>query len=375
MKAAGTQLWDLNQLLSTPGVITELPLHDIETNQSMRADYEFTNQEILAEANRINRIGFTQRLVVERIADKYILIGPLLPYLAIQSSGITSVSCIVRSGDIAQVQDVLSIQLNSAYSTLSPLVYARLIRRLYRIFPVIKSVSGMSPGIKREWAATILGISSSAVLRYSYISHAPAALQLRCNNPQFPYLCLRQTQHFTQAQYHMLLDDLIHYELRSRYQTITASEFNEMIRNASESSISKDAHDDPSNIVDASNGGILDPNEGNLTSSQSSINHPLPVRSNAQMPALFDDLTESYYRNLRDSYEDRFDEESAADNGSEMMQIARKDGYIVPDQTLREVSYQLYCLTQMRITSGQKLLDYACLRSILDSINQIYNEI
>lgn len=375
MKTTRAQSWDINQLLDSPGHESSLSIDVIEVTAAMRADYEYSNQQISEEDARIRRIGFTQRLIVEQLGDKYVLIGPLLPYLAMQTANVSTVPCIVRSHDIAQVQELLSIQLNSSYSTLTPLVYSRLISRLYRLFPVIKSVSGMNPGIKREWTAGILGLSSSAVLRYSYISKVPPAFQRRCNNPQFPYICFRNTQHFTDAQYHRLLDDLIHYELRSRYQTISTSEFNDMIRNIVELDHHSGSSVASTTASNTPNDCIYDQLELSQRTLLQGTTTPLSDRPKAQMPALFEGITESYYHNLRDSYEERLDDEAADGTMNALMQIARRDGYVVPDQILREVSYQLYCLTQMRITSGQKLLDYACLRSIWDSIIDIYSKI
>lgn len=372
--AIGTQNWDLSTLLNGSGHEAELLLSNISLNPMSRDDYEFTNNEIMDASNQIRSVGLTQRLVVERIGGGYTLIGPLLPYLALLSMDAGPVSCIVRRGDTPQAQELLSIQLNSAYSGLSPLVYSRLIARLNNLYPVIKSISSIHIGVKREWIANVLGISSSAVLRYSYISKVPVALQLRCNNPQFPYLCLREVQHLTPSQQHQLLDDLIHYELHSRYQTISASEFAQMIQNAAKSAILGDSP------VDAA---VVNHQDSGISSSYNSVSndrytahndHPHVTDTLARMPILDDALTEQYYSNLRDTFEEQYEDDLANNKDSAMMQIARKDGYYIPDQTLKDISYQLYCLSQMRLTSGQRLLDYACLRSILESVSTIYSQ-
>lgn len=368
MKAAGTKSWDLNQILSDNVHELELSLDSIHTYSYLTEDYAFSSEEIHAEADRIRKVGLTIRLVVEKDANGYALIGPLLPYLALQTMNSESISCIVRRGDMAQVQQVLATQMNASYASLSPLVMSRLIVRLQRLYTVIKSVSGMNPGIKREWIAGILGISSSAVLRYSYISKVPVALQLRCNQPDFPYLCLRDTLQFTPSQYNDLLSRLIHYELHSRYQTITSSAFKEMIHNVA---ISENDDMDSSISQNAGSPANLPATFATCDSARhidSSDNH-------GDMPALFDALTTQYYDNLTESFADRFDDDIHNSPDNPMFAIARKDGYYVPDQTLRDLSYQLYCLSQMRITGGQRLLDYACLRSIIESLRDLYSKL
>lgn len=366
--------WDLNDLLSNSSTEMMLSVSDIVLQTAIYSDYAFTNDEIREEADRLTRIGITQRLVVERIGQEYVLLGPILPFLALQSMNTCDISCIVRHGDIPQIQQVLSMQLNAQYSPLSPLVYSRLIAHLQRIYPVIRSLSGMNPGIKRTWIAGILGLSSSAVLRYSYISKAPAALQLRCNQPQFPYLCLRETQHFTESQYHQLLEDLIHYELHSRYQTITAAEFSEMIRNAARSSIVDAPYGANSAPPSTDSNDMTRIDTAPVDDAYPPVERPVS-RSSQPMPALFETLTERNYGNLQDSFEDQLDDDSDSEYSSDLIAAARNNTYIVPDQVLRDVAYQLYCLTQARLAGGQRLLNYACLRSILDSVAAIYPDI
>lgn len=370
MIAKGTNCWNFNTLLGDNEGEIALSPDDITVFPLYKDDYQFTTDEIRREQESIHRIGMTERLVVERTANGYSLIGPLLPYQALLEDGISELPCIVRIGDLPQVQQVLSIRLNAEYSRLSPLVYSRLITRLGRLFPVMKAVSGMNLGIKREWIAGILGISSSAVLRYSYISKVPEALQQRCNNPDFPYLCYKDTIHFTESQYRQLLEELIHYELRSRYIQISASELTEMIRH-----IAVDTDDsvpvDHKNVITDENittNGIEKP-------STKSVNKAFSSNFTTAMPALYEPLTEAYYQNLISAYEDQFDEDVEEGTSSEMMRIAHKDGYFVPDQALREASYLLYSLSRMRLAGGQRLLDYACLRSIQESVEQLYSQI
>lgn len=373
MKTAGIQSWNLNQLLGTPGVEADLLYCNIELQATLIEDYQFTNTEVQDEADRLKRVGLTQRIIVERIGDRYVLIGPYLPYLALEYNAITTLSCIVRQGDIAQVQELLSIQLNSAYCSLSPLVYSRLITRLKRLYPVIKSVSGMSPGIKRSWIADILGLSSSGVLRYSYISKVPAAIQQRCNNPQFPYLCLRYTQRFTAEQFNQLLDELIHYELHSRYRAITATEFRVMIHNIAQPRLFDQYEDTEEPSIDTINDDDNSCTNASSIDNSALLQRPHSVHATEQLSALYEPISEQYYQNLLDSYDDRF-EEDITSSGS-FMHIAQSEGYIIPDQTLREVSYQLYCLSHLRLAGGQRTLNYAYLRSILESVHVLYNNI
>lgn len=348
MQTVNANYWDPNLLLSDTHNELEIPISAISIPTSILSDYAFTNEEINLAADQLQHVGITQRLVIETSGDSYILLGPILPYLALQTLGTDRVSCIVRSDTILQVQQLLSMQLNAQYCTLSPLVYARLIAHLQRIYPIIRTISGVNPGIKRKWIAGILGISSSAVLRYSYINKVPAALQLRCNNRNFPYLCYKDATHFNNSQFNELLEELIHYELHSRYQTISSAELSAMIH-----SIDNHPTDLPDTIAE-------------------------PVHTNVQlgqMASLYDPMTERYYDNLRASYEDRFDDEVEAGSASLLADIARKDGYFVPDQMLRDISYQLYCLSRVRMTEGQRLMNYACLRSILDSVSELYSSL
>lgn len=370
MKAATNRSWDLNQLLSDNVRELELPYSSILVHSHFIEDYAFTNEEISNECSRIRKVGLTDRIVVAHDSNGYSLIGPLLPYLALQSMEFDRIPCLVRSGDLAQAQQILSIELNASHANLSPLVMSRLIVRLNRLFAVIKSVSGMNPGIKREWIASILGISSSAVLRYSYISKVPAAIQLRCNRSDFPYLCLKDTMQFSSSQYNRLLDEIIHYELHSRYRTISASELYEIIHDISESDI-QTTDDDSRNDHDTR---IADTPLSNIDSSDSRVRTTQHNSIFTQdMPYLFDGLTTQYYENLLDSFADQYDEDIQSPSNHAMLEAARKNAYFIPDQTMRELAYQLYCLSQMRLTSGQRLLDYASLRSMYESLMNIYN--
>lgn len=374
MKTTSASSRTLDQFLQDPGKESQLPLNNITLIPAAWEDYAFTSDEINNEIKSLTNIGISQRIVVEQIGNHYQLIGPLLLYLALESAGFSNVSCIVRSGDKPQIQDVLSFHLNSGYSSLSPLVLSRLIVRLNRLYPVVKSLSGSSLGNKRDWIADILGISSSAVLRYSYISTAPTAIQLRCNNPQFPYLCLRDTRHFTESQYRKLLDELIHFELHSRYQTITASELSAIILDIDKCQDHRISTDYM--VVGDHASDMNEPfaQEGISLTQYSNTNHS-SNRALAQMPALYDSLTENYYQNLRDSFIDQIDDNSLLDTGSVQATISHKSSYVMPDTTLREISYQLYCLSQMPLAGGQRTLNYACLRSILESVQELYDKI
>lgn len=359
MIAKGTKFWNFEALLgANEGEIT-LSSDEISLYPLFRDDYLYTQDEIRREQNMLSQVGMTKRIVVERTADGYSLIGPLLPYLALSASGSTAIPCIVRSGDLPQVQQVLGIRLNAQYSRLSPLVYARLIARLERLFPVMKAVSGMNLGIKRDWIAGILGISPSAVLRYAYISKVPEALQLRCSNPDFPYLCYKETRNFTDSQFRQLLEELIHYELHSRYIQISAGELSEII----------------ARIAAGKSTSQSNPISTDRDTFANAVKSTLSSHKNSSHAALYDPAAEAYYQNLTETYEDRFDAESEAGTDSEMMRIAHRDGYYVPDEALREASYLLYSLSRMRLAGGQRLLDYACLRSILDSVDTLYDHI
>lgn len=358
MISKGTKYWDFNALLGGNEGEMSIPVDQINIYPLFREDYLYSREDVRNEQNLLEKVGITTRIVVERTADGYSLIGPLLPFQALTEVGYANIPCIVRSGDLPQVQQVLSIRLNAEYSSLSPLVYARLISRLERLFPVMKAVSGMNLGIKREWIANILGISSSAVLRYSYISKVPQSLQLRCADPNFPYLCYKEAVNFNDSQFQELLEELIHYELHSRYIQISAGELTEMIRRIGNGHEGVD--DIPENpIKSAFDAPSL---------AQSDRNHDAHT-----MPALRDPMVERFYQNLQDSYADRYDEDVDEGSKSELFRVAHNDGYFVPDETLQEAAYLLYSLSNTRLAGGQRLLDYACLRSILDSVNQLYD--
>lgn len=363
MIAAGTKYWNPDALLTGNTSDIDLSVEDFVVYPLYKDDYLFTNEEIRAEQDALHNIGLTQRLVVERTADGYSLIGPLLPYLALLESGADRFPCIVRSGDLPQVQQVLSIRLNAEYTRLSPLVYSRLISRLERLFPVMKTVSGMNLGIKRDWIASILGISPSAVLRYSYISKVPAPLQLRCNNPNFPYLCYKDVLSFSDVQFHQLLDELIHYELRSRYTTITSSELSAIIQDIAEGHIS-----DNNTSAEPINTAVTPPCPSTRTTNSDTIAAPF-------LPAVYEPLAENFYQNLQAQFEERYEDDVDAGTASDLFRIAHKDGYYVPDETLQEVAYTLYSLSRARLAGGQKLQNYACLRSILDSASGLYDHL
>lgn len=379
MIASGTKFWDLNTLLGMNLGESELSVDELTLYPIYTEDYMFTPEEIREARNSLTDIAQTQRFVVEQDGNNYALIGPLLPFISLRDAGFTTIPCILRSNDLPQIQQVLSIRLNADYCKLSPLVYARLIRRLERLFPVMKSITGMNLGSRREWIASVLGISSSAVLRYSYINKVPRPLQQRCNNKDFPYLCYKETLHFTESQFDSLLSDLIHYELHSRYQTISSSELTNMInkiRNSTDPTSAGTAAD--SSIASITKGAQINPEPVNMPSlSDIDLSSIASTKTPnlRQFPALYDDSAIRYYNQLQLTYEEQFDDEIASDTNSLFAVTARKDGYIVPDQTLRDISYQLYCLRKLRITSGQKLLDYACLRSILESISDIYSRL
>lgn len=367
----GSKYWDFNTLLGDHEGEMVLSSSDIAVHSLFRDDYQFSRSVVLEEQTALDRVGLTERIVVERTAEGYSLIGPLLPYLALSEAGITDIPCIVRSGDLPQVQQVLAIRLNAQYSRLSPLVYSRLITRLGRLFPVMKAVSGMNLGIKRDWIANILDISPSAVLRYSYISKVPEPLQQRCADPNFPYLCYKDAISFTDTQFHQLLDELIHYELRSRYIAISSSELSAMIqRIAVQDSTPSYGSENVANtaFVGSADSGSDD----SISAPQTTTYHHSTSRS---MPALYEPMAETFYLNLRAQYADRYDDDVDAGTASDLFRIAHKDGYMVPDAALQEASYLLYSLSQARLAGGQKLLDYACLRSILDSVNTLYDHI
>lgn len=355
MVQKGAKYWDFNALLgSNDGEIT-LSVNEITVRPLFRDDYQFSREEIRKEQTALDRVGLTERIVVERTADGYSLIGPLLPFLALSEAGTATIPCIVRSGDLPQVQQVLAMRLNAQYSRLSPLVYSRLITRLGRLFPVMKAVSGMHLGVKRDWIANILEISPSAVLRYSYISKVPAPLQQRCADPGFPYLCYKDAISFTEAQFHELLDELIHYELHSRYIAISSSELSAIIRRIN-SGASMDA-----GITD------LPMNTGAEAPSNVQMDRSAAPRSSGSHAALYEPMAENFYQNLQDRFEDRYDDDVEAGTASDLFRAAHKDGYVVPDETLQDAAYLLYSLSRSRLAGGQKLQNYACLRSILDS--------
>lgn len=358
----GSKYWDFNTLLGNHVGECTLSAADITVYPLFRDDYLFSREEIRQEQIVLDRVGLTERIVVERTGDGYSLIGPLLPYLALSESGIQDIPCIIRSGDLPQIQQVLSIRLNAQYSRLSPLVYSRLITRLGRLFPIMKSVSGMNLGIKKDWIANILDISSSAVLRYGYISKVPEALQLRCKEPNFPYLCYKDAISFSDTQFHRLLDELIHYELRSRYITISSKELSDLIHQIA-------IRDDSEAINTANSADNIDFPAPITTPTASSS----PSRPSSSMPDLYEPMADNFYHNLCDQFEDRYEDDVAAGSASDLFRIAHKDGYFVPDETLKEAAYLLYSLSQTRLAGGQKLQNYACLRGIMDSVNAIYS--
>lgn len=363
----GSKYWDFNTLFGDHEGVINLKAADIIVYPLFRDDYQYPREEIRNEQIAMDRVGLTERIVVERASDGYSLIGPLLPFLALSEAGIEDIPCIVRSGDLPQVQQVLSIRLNAQYSRLSPLVYSRLITRLERLFPVMKAVSSMNLGVKRDWIASILEISSSAVLRYAYISKVPEALQLRCQDPNFPYLCYKDAVSFTDAQFQQLLDALIHYELRSRYIAISSSELSAMIRSIAEGdSVNANTAETPENTAFAASSESVPPVHTSSFSAHT---------ASTSLPTLYEPMVESFYQNLRASYEDRYDDDVETGTRSDLFRIAHKDGYLVPDETLQEASYLLYSLSQARLAGGQKLQNYACLRSILDSVNELYDHL
>lgn len=364
-----TKAWNLNDMISRDSYESTLDPDQIVLSSLFTEDYLFTEDEINAECESLKRVGSIPRIVVERSEDQYLLLGPLLPFLALQRIGIQEIPCVVHEHDLPQIQQVLSIHLNADYRILSPLLYARLIRRLTRIYPIMKSLSGRKLGIKRTWIASILGISPSAVLRYSYINQVPAPLQLRCNNKQFPYLCYKNIQHFNEMQFRQLLDDLIHYELHSRYVQISASELDAIIdRIAADSTAPLDPPGSSVSTTPETVSALGTDTASHLSSDpESSFGSPFPH--------LYDDYTSQYYQNLVSSYEDRFDDEMALNLDAEPIQAAKRDSIMIPDDHLREISYSLYRLSRIKLMAGQRLLDYACLRSIEDSLQCIYSRL
>lgn len=364
--------WNLNEILSSNSREVSLNLDQIQLRNTLTSDYLFTPDIIHEKSMELKQIGITQRLLVEQDGDHYTLLAPLLSYLAMRELHLNQIDCIVRTGDPAQMQQILSIHMNAHTSHLSPLVYSRLITRLSTLYPVIKSLSRMILGNKRDWIAGILGISSSAVFRYSYISKMPAPLQLRANYDEFPYLCFKDAQSFTDQQFHELLSALIHYELRSPYRCISATDFSHIIRQIAENGHTG-AHE-----IDHDDSGTLDESLFDFQQyDHEMLNDQAPVtdEKTSTMPLLYEHMVEQYYIHIVSSFADQLKESQKNDELSASLHGSPQMEFVIPDQTLRDIACQLYDLAHKRFTCGQRTLDHALLRSMMESIHQIYDKL